>query len=234
VLVTTLTKRMSEDLSNYIIKKGFRCKFLHSEIETLDRIEILRDLRHGEFDVLVGVNLLREGLDLPEVSAVAILDADKEGFLRSRTSLIQTIGRAARNINSAVFMYADKITDSMQAAIDETDRRREIQLAYNEAHGITPETIKKEIRSGLTEQIKARKIARDAVHLDETEYDKVEMAAEIEKEMLSAAEALDFEKAAMLRDRLQELKDLPQLVIAGSQKKKLEFKTAIKKRKRKS
>jgi excinuclease ABC subunit B len=234
VLVTTLTKRMSEDLSNYIIKKGFRCKFLHSEIETLDRIEILRDLRHGEFDVLVGVNLLREGLDLPEVSAVAILDADKEGFLRSRTSLIQTIGRAARNINSAVFMYADKITDSMKAAIDETNRRREIQLAYNEAHGITPETIKKEIRSGLTEQIKARKIARDAVHLDETEYDKVEMAAEIEKEMLSAAEALDFEKAAMLRDRLQELKDLPQLVIAGSQKKKLEFKTAIKKRKRKS
>jgi excinuclease ABC subunit B len=233
VLVTTLTKRMSEDLSNYIIKKGFRCKFLHSEIETLDRIEILRDLRHGEFDVLVGVNLLREGLDLPEVSAVAILDADKEGFLRSRTSLIQTIGRAARNINSAVFMYADKITDSMKAAIDETNRRREIQLAYNEAHGITPETIKKEIRSGLTEQIKARKIARDAVHLDETEYDKVEMAAEIEKEMLSAAEALDFEKAAMLRDRLQELKDLPQLVIAGSQKKKLEFKTAIKKRKRK-
>ena len=233
VLVTTLTKRMSEDLSNYIINSGFRCKYLHSEIDTLERIEILRDLRHGEFDVLVGVNLLREGLDLPEVSAVAILDADKEGFLRSRTSLIQTIGRAARNVNSAVFMYADRITDSMKSAMDETDRRRKIQVAYNEAHGITPETIKKEIRRGLIDQIKARKTARDAVHLDETEYDKVEMATEIEKEMLAAAKALDFEKAAMLRDRLAELKDMPQLVMAGSHKKKRDFKTAISKRKRK-
>jgi excinuclease ABC subunit B len=233
VLVTTLTKRMSEDLSNYITNSGFRCKYLHSEIDTLERIEILRDLRRGEFDVLVGVNLLREGLDLPEVSAVAILDADKEGFLRSRTSLIQTIGRAARNVNSAVFMYADRITDSMQAAIDETDRRRKIQMAYNEEHGITPETIKKEIRRGLTEQIKARKTARDAVHLNENEYDKVEMATEIEKQMLTAAKALDFEKAAMLRDRLHELKDMPQLVMAGSHKKKRDFKTAIRKRKRK-
>ncbi|NQV34092.1 MAG: excinuclease ABC subunit UvrB [Phycisphaeraceae bacterium] len=234
VLVTTLTKRMSEDLSNYIINQGFLCKYLHSEIDTLERIEILRDLRRGEFDVLVGVNLLREGLDLPEVSAVAILDADKEGFLRSRTSLIQTIGRAARNVNSAVFMYADRITDSMKSAMDETDRRRKIQVAYNEAHGITPETIKKEIRRGLIDQIKARKTARDAVHLDETEYDKVEMATEIEKEMLVAAKALDFEKAAMLRDRLNELKDMPQLVMAGSHKKKRDFKTAISKRKRKS
>jgi len=233
ILVTTLTKRMSEDLSSYIIRQGFRCKYLHSEIDTLERIEILRDLRRGEFDVLVGVNLLREGLDLPEVSAVAILDADKEGFLRSRTSLIQTIGRAARNVNSAVFMYADRITDSMKAAMDETERRRKIQRVYNEKHGITPETIIKEIRKGLTDQIKARKTARDAVHLDEKEYDKVEMAREIEKEMLAAAEALDFEKAAMLRDQLNELKDMPQLVIAGSQKKKREFKTAIKKRKRK-
>ncbi|MCP4453404.1 MAG: excinuclease ABC subunit UvrB [Planctomycetes bacterium] len=233
VLVTTLTKRMSEDLSNYITNSGFRCKYLHSEIDTLERIEILRDLRHGEFDVLVGVNLLREGLDLPEVSAVAILDADKEGFLRSRTSLIQTIGRAARNVNSAVFMYADRITDSMQAAIDETDRRREIQMAYNEAHGITPETVKKEIRRGLIDQIKARKTARDAVHLNENEYDKVEMATEIEKQMLAAAKALDFEKAAMLRDRLHELRDMPQLVMAGSHKKKRDFKTAIRKRKKK-
>jgi excinuclease ABC subunit B len=224
---------MSEDLSNYIINQGFRCKYLHSEIDTLERIEILRDLRRGEFDVLVGVNLLREGLDLPEVSAVAILDADKEGFLRSRTSLIQTIGRAARNVNSAVFMYADRITDSMKSAMDETDRRRKIQMAYNEEHDITPETIKKEIRRGLTEQIKARKTARDAVHLDETEYDKVEMATEIEKEMLAAAKALDFEKAAMLRDRLNELKDMPQLVMAGSHKKKRDFKTAIRKRKKK-
>ncbi len=233
ILVTTLTKRMSEDLSNYILNQGFRCKYLHSEIDTLERIEILRDLRYGEFDVLVGVNLLREGLDLPEVSAVAILDADKEGFLRSRTALIQTIGRAARNVNSAVFMYADRITNSMQSAMDETKRRRKIQLDYNEKHGITPETIKKEIRSGLTEQIRARKTARDAVHLDETEYDKVEMAAQIEKEMLAAAKALDFEKAAELRDQLNELKDMPQLVIAGSHKKKRDFKTAIKKRKRK-
>ncbi len=233
VLVTTLTKRMSEDLSSYIINQGFRCKYLHSEIDTLERIEILRDLRQGKFDVLVGVNLLREGLDLPEVSAVAILDADKEGFLRSRTSLIQTIGRAARNVNSAVFMYADRITDSMQAAIDETDRRRKIQTAYNEAHGITPETIKKEIRRGLIDQIKARKTARDAVHLNENEYDKVEMATEIEKQMLTAAKALDFEKAAMLRDRLHELKDMPELVMAGSHKKKRDFKTAIRKRKRK-
>ena len=233
VLVTTLTKRMSEDLSNFIINKGFRCKYLHSEIDTLERIEILRDLRYGEFDVLVGVNLLREGLDLPEVSAVAILDADKEGFLRSRTSLIQTIGRAARNVNAAVFMYADTITDSMQSAMDETERRRKIQLAYNEEHGITPETIEKEIRRGLTEQIKARKTARDAIHLDETEYDRVEMAARLEKDMLAAAKALDFEKAATLRDQLHELKDMPQLVIAGSQKKKRDFKTAIRKRKKK-
>lgn len=232
MLVTTLTKRMSEDLSSYIRREGYRCKYLHSEIDTLERIEILRDLRHGEFDVLVGVNLLREGLDLPEVSAVAILDADKEGFLRSRTSLIQTIGRAARNVNAAVFMYADRVTDSMQSAIDETERRRKIQMAYNEAHGITPETVQKEIRRGLADQIKARKTAREAVRLNETEYDKVEMATEIEKEMLAAAEALDFERAAILRDQLNELKDMPQLVIAGSQKKKRDFKTAISKKKK--
>jgi excinuclease ABC subunit B len=226
VLVTTLTKKMAEELAGYISRKNIRCKYLHSEIDTLERIEILRDLRAGEFDVLVGVNLLREGLDLPEVSAVAIMDADKEGFLRSRTSLVQTIGRAARNVNAAVFLYGDKITNSMQLAIDETERRRKIQIAYNEAHGITPETIQKEIRKGLTEKIKARKTARDALHLDAQEYDKVEMATQIEKEMLAAAEALDFERAADLRDRLQELKDLPQLVVAGSHRKRHDFRAA--------
>ncbi len=240
MLVTTLTKRMSEDLSNYITNKGFRCKYLHSEIDTLERIEILRDLRLGDFDVLVGVNLLREGLDLPEVSGVAILDADKEGFLRSETSLIQTIGRAARNVNAKVYLYGDKVTDSMQRAIDETERRRKLQMDFNEAHGITPETIQKEIRHGLSEQVKARQTAREAVQMNENEYDKLEMAAQIEREMLQAAESLDFERAAQLRDQLQELQDLPQLVIAGSHKKKRDFKAgkikqvSKKKRKRKA
>jgi len=223
VLVTTLTKRMAEDLAGYISKKGFKCRYLHSEIDTLERIEILRDLRHGNFEVLVGVNLLREGLDLPEVSAVAILDADKEGFLRSRTSLIQTIGRTARNVNATVFLYADRVTNSMQNAIDETERRRKIQLKYNKEHNITPETIKKEIRSGLAQQIKARKTARDAVRFGTGEYEKVEMAHQIEQEMLQAAKELDFERAAVLRDQLRELKDLPELVLADSKKKKRDF-----------
>ncbi|MCK5472545.1 MAG: UvrB/UvrC motif-containing protein, partial [Planctomycetes bacterium] len=162
-------------------------------------------------DVLVGINLLREGLDLPEVSAVAILDADKEGFLRSETSLIQTIGRTARNINAAVFMYGDRITNSMQKAIDETQRRRKIQLEYNKKHNIKPETIKKEIRKGLLEQVKARDTAQKAVKLNNNEYEKVEMVGQLEKEMFQAAEMLDFERATALRDKLKELKDLPQL-----------------------
>jgi len=223
ILVTTLTKRMAEDLSSYITKKGFKCRYLHSEIDTLERIEILRDLRKGNFDVLVGVNLLREGLDLPEVSAVAILDADKEGFLRSRTSLIQTIGRTARNVNACVFLYADKVTPSMEKAIDETERRRTIQLEYNREHNITPETIKKEIRRSLTDQIKARKTAREAVRFGDSEYEKVELASQIEKEMLEAAQSLDFERAAFLRDQLRELKELPELVIVNSRKKKSDF-----------
>jgi excinuclease ABC subunit B len=227
-LVTTLTKRMAENLSNYITKKGFRCRYLHSEIDTLERVEILRDLRHGDFDVLVGVNLLREGLDLPEVSAVAILDADKEGFLRSQTSLIQTIGRTARNINATVFLYADTVTESMQKAIDETNRRRKIQLQYNQEHNITPETIKKEIRNSLAEQIKARRTAQQAIQLREHEYDKVELTNQIEREMFEAAEALDFERAAVLRDQLRELKELPELVLASSRKKKRDFLTAKK------
>jgi excinuclease ABC subunit B len=223
VLVTTLTKRMAEDLASYITKKGFKCRYLHSEIDTLERIEILSDLRSGNFDVLVGVNLLREGLDLPEVSAVAILDADKEGFLRSQTSLIQTIGRTARNINATVYLYADTVTASMQKAIDETNRRRKIQLRYNQEHHITPETIRKEIRKSLTEQIKARQTAQQAVRFGAGEYDKVELASQIEKEMLEAAQSLDFERAAFLRDQLKELKELPELVLVDSKKKKRDF-----------
>jgi excinuclease ABC subunit B len=231
VLVTTLTKKLAEDLSDYISKKGVKCRYLHSEIETLERVEILRELRQGKFDVLVGINLLREGLDLPEVSMVAILDADKEGFLRSETSLIQTIGRTARNVNAMVFLYADTVTESMQKAIDETNRRRKIQLQYNKEHNITPETIRKEIRSGLALELKASKIARDALRIEPDEFEKVELVAAIEKEMLEAAEALDFERAAALRDRLKELKELPELVLLESKKKKRDF-LAVKKLKR--
>jgi len=220
MLVTTLTKKTAEDLSDYIAKKGFKCRYLHSEIDTLKRIDILRDLRNGDFDVLVGINLLREGLDLPEVSAVAILDADKEGFLRSKTSLIQTIGRTARNINASVFLYGDKVTESMQKAIDETNRRRTIQLKYNKEHNITPQTIRKEIRKTLTDQVKARQTALKAVRFTDSEYEKTELASQIEKEMLEAAEALDFEQAAFLRDQLRELKELPEFVLLDSRRKK--------------
>ncbi|MGD0571582.1 MAG: excinuclease ABC subunit UvrB [Sedimentisphaerales bacterium] len=231
VLVTTLTKKMAEDLSGFIAKKGIKCQYLHSEIETLERVEILRNLRLGQFDVLVGINLLREGLDLPEVSMVAILDADKEGFLRSETSLIQTIGRTARNVNATVYLYADTVTESMKKAIDETSRRRKIQLEYNREHNITPETIRKEIRSGLTLEFKARQAAREAVRFEPDEFEKVELAGQIEKEMLEAAESLDFERAAFLRDKLKELKELPQMVLLDSKKKKSEF-LATKKLKR--
>jgi excinuclease ABC subunit B len=231
VLVTTLTKKMSEDLSGFIAKKGIKCQYLHSEVETLERVEILRNLRLGQFDVLVGINLLREGLDLPEVSMVAILDADKEGFLRSETSLIQTIGRTARNVNATVYLYADTVTESMKKAIDETSRRRKIQLEYNREHNITPETIRKEIRSGLSLELKARQAAREAVRFEPDEFEKVELASTIEKEMLEAAAALDFERASFLRDKLKELKELPQLVLLDSKKKKSNF-LATKKLKR--
>lgn len=209
VFITTLTKKMSEDLTDYLKELGIKVKYLHSDIKTLERTEIIRDLRLGEFDVLVGINLLREGLDVPEVSLVAILDADKEGFLRSERSLVQTIGRAARNSDGRVIMYADKITDSMQKAIDETARRRGIQEAYNAEHGIVPTTIVKEIR----DLISVAKVAEDgteydisATYNDLTKAEKRELITKLEKEMRDAAKALDFEVAATLRDTVLELK----------------------------
>jgi len=210
-LVTTLTKRLAEDLAKYIEQEGIRCKYMHADIDTLERVTILKELREGKFDVLVGVNLLREGLDLPEVSLVCILDADKEGFLRSETSLIQTIGRTARNINAEVILYGDKITGSMQRAMNETDRRRKIQLEYNEKHGITPETVVKEIRSSLQQMVKAHKTAAEAIKSSEDQLDRTELVAMLEKEMLEAAETLEFERAAKLRDRIAELKSAPEL-----------------------
>jgi len=208
-LVTTLTKRLAEDLSNYLADQEIKCRYLHSEIDTLDRVQILRELREGQFDVLVGVNLLREGLDLPEVSFVAIMDADKTGFLRSGTSLIQQIGRAARNVHAHVVLYADQITPAMQEAIDETERRREKQLAYNDEHNITPQTIKKAIRQGLELELRARKTALRALTEDEKQWDRAELLAELEKRMMEAAQQLQFEKAAALRDQIKQVKDTP-------------------------
>ncbi|MDX1662258.1 MAG: excinuclease ABC subunit UvrB [Candidatus Promineifilaceae bacterium] len=217
VLVTTLTKRMAEDLSDYLLEMGVKVHYLHSEVHTLERTEILRDLRTGVFDVVVGINLLREGLDLPEVSLVAILDADKEGFLRSETALVQTIGRAARHVEGRVIMYADTMTNSMQRAIDETARRREIQRAYNEEHGIEPRSIVKSVRD-LTDEIvehheKERELAlaeERAVYATAATMPKVELnrlIGELEKQMKAAAQALEFEKAAVLRDQIRELRE---------------------------
>ena len=214
-LVTTLTKRLAEDLADYMRQSGLKGKYLHSEIDTIERVEILRELREGKFDVLVGVNLLREGLDLPEVSLVAILDADKEGFLRSETSLLQTIGRCARNVNATVVLYADKVTASMQRAIDETERRRAMQLEYNRTNNITPATIVKAIRVGLEAEIGAQRTVREAVRLSEDQMDLSERVARLEQEMLEAAEALEFERAAALRDKIRDLKSLPGLEATG-------------------
>ncbi len=209
VFITTLTKKMSEDLTDYLKELGIIVKYLHSDIKTLERTEIIRDLRLGEFDVLVGINLLREGLDVPEVSLVAILDADKEGFLRSERSLIQTMGRAARNVDGKVIMYADKITDSMEKAIGETSRRRSIQEAYNQEHSITPKTIIKEIRDLISITKAAEDVDENQVkrsYQDLSYKEKQELLVNMEKEMKTAAKALDFEKAAALRDTLLELK----------------------------
>src|SRR6201993_3598574 len=211
VLVTTLTKRMAEDLSEYFTEIGVRCRYLHSEVETLDRIKILRDLRRGEYDVLIGINLLREGLDLPEVSLVAILDADKEGFLRSTTSLIQTIGRCARHLNGRAILYADRMTDSMKRAIDETSRRRAIQRAYNEEHGITPESIVRPLDMTL-----AAIVAADYADLTASESEGMpefksqeevdRYTGKLESDMREAAKRFEFEKAAKLRDTIKELR----------------------------
>ena len=208
VLITTLTKRMAEDLTDYMKEIGIRVKYLHSDIDTLERAEIIRDMRLDVFDVLVGINLLREGLDIPEITLVAILDADKEGFLRSETSLIQTIGRAARNAEGHVIMYADTITDSMRVAIEETNRRRQIQQAYNEEHGITPTTIKKAVR----DLIAISKAAEKDPSADEKDLESMsakelnKLVKEIQKKMHQAAAELNFEEAAVLRDRMLEVK----------------------------
>jgi excinuclease ABC subunit B len=213
VLVTTLTKKMAEDLTDYLLESGVKARYLHSEIDTLERIQIIRELRLGDYDVLVGVNLLREGLDLPEVSLVAILDADKEGFLRGKTALIQTIGRAARNVNGKVLLYADKLTEAIQGALDETNRRRSVQLAYNEEHGITPETIQKGV-SDIAEFLsleqptvpstKRRRGRKDVEGMDRGELEK--LAIQLEEEMFAAAEELRFEYAAKLRDEIKEIR----------------------------
>jgi excinuclease ABC subunit B len=214
VLVTTLTKRMAEDLTEYYADLGIRVRYLHSDISTLERMDIIRDLRMGVFDVLVGINLLREGLDIPEVSLVTILDADKEGFLRSTRSLIQTFGRAARNVNGKVIMYADRVTSSMRAAIDETQRRRKIQTAHNRKHGITPETIRKDITPIFSYENKEERDRSDTARISETveKFDTLDdidnLIRKLEKEMRQAAQDLEFEKAAELRDQIKDLQGI--------------------------
>ena len=210
VLVTTLTKKMAEQLTDYFVENGVRAKYLHSDIETLERIELLRDLRLGKFDVLVGINLLREGLDVPECELVAIMDADKEGFLRSTRSLIQTIGRAARNANGRVILYADTITDSMRAALDETARRREKQMAYNREHNITPKTVTKAVFAEVGDKNEKTDKKRRFVYTSDGVMDAETLRREIKKlnkQMRDAAENLEFERAAELRDAIHKMED---------------------------
>ena len=230
VLITVLTKRMAEDLTEFLLEQNIRVRYLHSDIDTVERVEIIRDLRLGEFDVLVGINLLREGLDIPEVSLVAIFDADKEGFLRSDRSLIQTIGRAARNLNGKAILYADRVTDSMQRAMDETERRREKQIRFNKEHGITPVGVKKSVadileaapppgKKGKGAKTRGRKVAEESVAYGKGDWqslpaaDLVKQVAKVEDQMFKAARDLKFEEAARLRDLLHEMK---QKVIANS------------------
>jgi excinuclease ABC subunit B len=223
VLVTTLTKKMAEDLTDYLASLGLKVQYLHSEVDTIERVDILRDLRKGKYDVLVGINLLREGLDLPEVSLVAILDADKIGFLRSATSLIQTIGRAARNADGRVIMYADKKSDAMDEAIRETEHRRAVQKAYNEEHGITPKTIKKEIDDILERELKdSEEIAKSDAKILSSSYnllvekDRKKYIKDLEKQMREYAADLEFEKAAVLRDEIERIKQRKDLEVPHS------------------
>ena len=205
VLVTTLTKKMAEDLTAYLKELNIKVTYMHSDVDTLERLTILKELRQGKYDVLVGINLLREGLDLPEVSLVAILDADKEGFLRSERSLIQTIGRAARNVNGRVIMYADELTDSMEKAIKETNRRRKIQMAYNKEHGIVPQTIKKDIRDDIKATIIEESAEKYNVSKD---TDVNELINTLTTKMLEHAQRMEFEEAAKIRDQIKELENL--------------------------
>ena len=206
VLVTTLTKRLAEDLARYLSEFGLRVKYLHSEMGAIERVEVLRDLRLNKFDCLVGINLLREGLDLPEVSLVAILDADKEGFLRSGTSLIQVAGRAARHLNGQVIMYADTLTKSMKHAIDESKRRRKVQIEFNEKNNITPRSIEKAVKEGIESYKKARELIAGVVEETDDQYDLTALIGELQHEMEVAARNLQFEKAAILRDQIKELR----------------------------
>ena len=213
VLVTTLTKRMAEDLTDYLVQRGIKIRYLHSDIQSLERVEILRDLRLGNFDVLIGVNLLREGLDIPEVSLVVIMDADKEGFLRCETSLIQTIGRSARNASGRVIMYADKMTGSMDIAIKETKRRRALQIEYNKEHNITPQTIKKSVENNLLSLVASYRnlediVAEEMAELNIEKKDLPKLLDKLEKDMLKAAKILDFEKAAEIRDKIKQLREI--------------------------
>jgi excinuclease ABC subunit B len=205
VLVTTLTKKMAEDLTTYFENNGIKVRYMHHDIETIERMEIIRDLRLGEFDVLVGINLLREGLDLPEVSLVTILDADKEGFLRSETSLIQTIGRAARHVQGLVIMYADSVTPSMERAINETNRRRAIQMQHNVEHGITPRSVSKTVRGIIEITAHSKSADKPAKRLSKLE--RMKLIEELTREMKNAARLLEFEHAAYLRDRIKKLQD---------------------------
>ena len=217
VLITTLTKRMAEDLTGYLQELGIKVKYLHSDIDTLERSEIIRDLRMGVFDVLVGINLLREGLDIPEITLVAILDADKEGFLRSERSLIQTIGRAARNSKGHVIMYADSVTDSMKTAIDETNRRRKIQMEYNEAHHITPTTIEKKVRDviAISKTVAADEMSQEKAPEEMSEKELTALIEKLKGKMEHAATDLNFELAAEYRDRIIDLKNMLREIQAG-------------------
>jgi excinuclease ABC subunit B len=222
VLVTTLTKKTAEDLAEYLQSTGLKCRYLHSDIDAIERVEILRQLRAATFDILIGINLLREGLDLPEVSLVCILDADKEGFLRNETSLIQTAGRAARHVNGECVLFADVVTDSIQALLNVTEYRRARQIAYNEEHGITPQSVKRAVQQSLHTYEKGRqhadKLNASLVAEDENTYDKLRVLSELEEEMRIAASKLEFERAALIRDQIAQLKSGPAPIAQKHQK----------------